>query len=206
MNNTEIAVREIEPADHAWVRSFLGQYFGSTKVVSRGVMHQAENLPGFIAIFRGEPSALLTYCVMKGDLEVVSLHAAIAGRGLGSRLLAAARDRARDLQRRRLWLITTNDNEPAIAFYSRWGMHLAAVHRGAIAESRRLKPEISYFSVGGRPIEDEIEFELLQCSEGFISDDSAGTSDGSIRRRGPPISRGSHQHRVRLPFFNVRPR
>jgi len=98
---------------------------------------------------------------MKGDLEVVSLHAAIAGRGLGSRLLAAARDRARDLQCRRLWLITTNDNEPAIAFYSRWGMHLAAVHRGAIAESRRLKPEISYFGVGGRPIEDEIEFELL---------------------------------------------
>jgi hypothetical protein len=40
-------------------------------------------------------------------------------------------------------------------------MHLAAVHRGAIAESRRLKPEISYFGVGGRPIEDEIEFELL---------------------------------------------
>jgi GNAT superfamily N-acetyltransferase len=123
-------------------------------------MHQAENLPGFIAIFRGEPSALLTYCVLKGDLEVVSLHAAIAGRGLGSRLLAAARDRARDLQCRRLWLITTNDNEPAIAFYSRWGMHLAAVHHGAIAESRRLKPEISYFGVGGRPIEDEIEFEF----------------------------------------------
>ena len=87
MNNTEIAVREIEPADHAWVRSFLGQHFGSTKVVL--------------------------------------------------------------------------DNEPAIAFYSRWGMHLAAVHRGAIAESRRLKPEISYFGVGGRPIEDEIEFGLL---------------------------------------------
>jgi len=40
-------------------------------------------------------------------------------------------------------------------------MHLAAVHRGAIAESRRLKPEISYCGVGGRPIEDEIEFELL---------------------------------------------
>ena len=161
MNNTEIAVREIEPADHDWVRSFLGQHFGSTTVVSRGVMHQADDLPGFIAIFRGEPNALLTYCVMKGDLEVVSLHAAIAGRGLGSRLLAAARDRARDLQCRRLWLITTNDNEPAITFYSRWGMHLAAVHRGAIAESRKLKPEISHFGVGGRPIEDEIEFELL---------------------------------------------
>ena len=161
VNNTDIAVREIEPADHDWVRSFLGQHFGSTKVVSRGVMHQADDLPGFIASYRGVPSALLTYCVMKGELEVVSLHAALAGRGLGSRLLAAARGRARDLRCRRLWLITTNDNEPAITFYSRWGLHLAAVHRGAIAESRKLKPEISHFGVGGRPIEDEIEFELL---------------------------------------------
>jgi ribosomal protein S18 acetylase RimI-like enzyme len=161
MENPEIAVREIEPSDREWVRSFLGALFGSTTVVSRKVVHQAVDLPGFVGIYRGEPSALLTYCVMNGELEVVSLHAAIAGRGLGSRLLASARERARELQCRRIWLITTNDNEPAIGFYTRWGMHLAAVHRGAIAESRKLKPEISHFGVGGRPIEDEIEFELL---------------------------------------------
>jgi len=161
MESSEIAVREIEPSDRDWVRSFLKDHFGSTKVVSRNVVHQADDLPGFIALYRGEPSALLTYCVMNSELEVVSLHAAIAGRGLGSHLLALARQRARDLRCRRLWLITTNDNEPAIAFYTRRGMHLAAVHRGAIAESRKLKPDISLFGVGGRPIEDEIEFELV---------------------------------------------
>ena len=59
MNSTEIAVREIEPADREWVRSFLGRHFGSTKVVSRGIMHQADGLPGFIAMYRGEPGALL---------------------------------------------------------------------------------------------------------------------------------------------------
>ena len=160
MESTEITVRAIEPSDRAWVRSFLKDHFGSTKVVSRNVVHQADDLPGFIAFYRGEPSALLTYCVMNGALEVVTLHAAIPGRGLGSHLLASARQCARDLRCRRLWLITTNDNEPAIAFYTRWGMRLAAVHRGAIAESRKLKPEISFFGVGGRPIEDEIEFEL----------------------------------------------
>ena len=31
----------------------------------------------------------------------------------------------------------------------------------AIAESRKLKPEISFLGLGGRPIEDEVEFELL---------------------------------------------
>ena len=133
MESTEVAVREIQPSDRDW----------------------------FIALYRGEPSALLTYCVKNGELEVVSLHAAIAGRGLGSRLLASARQHACDRQCRRLWLITTNDNEPAIGFYTRRGMHLAAVHRGAITESRRLKPEIPRFGVGGRPITDEIEFELV---------------------------------------------
>ena len=161
MENAPIAIREIEPSDRQWVRSFLEQHFGSTKVVSRNVLHKADDLTGFIGMYRGEPSALLTYSVVNGEFEVVSLHAAIAGRGLGSRLLAAARERARHLLCRRLWLITTNDNEPAIAFYKRWGMHLAAVHRGAIAQSRKLKPEISLVGIGGCPIEDEIEFELL---------------------------------------------
>ena|SRR5712692_4657181 len=121
MENTAITVREIEPSDREWVRSFLRQHFGSTKVVSRNVVHQADDLPGFIASYHSEPSALLTYCVMNNELEVVSLHAAIAGRGLGSRLLATALERARDRRCRRLWLITTNDNEPAIGFYKRWG-------------------------------------------------------------------------------------
>src|SRR4029453_19167800 len=115
MENTQIAVRDIEPADREWVRAFLQQHFGSTRVVSRNVLHQADDLPGFIATYRGEPSALLTYGVVNGELEVVSLHAAVRGRGLGSRLLASAREHARDLRCRRLWLIKNNDNKPPIA-------------------------------------------------------------------------------------------
>jgi hypothetical protein len=34
------------------------------------------------------------------------------------------------------------------------------VHRHAIRESRKLKPEIPLTGVGGKPIEDEIEFEF----------------------------------------------
>ena len=156
-----ITIRDVEPSDREWVRSFLKQHFHSTKVVSRQVLHHADELPGLIAVYQGQASGLLTYSLRNDEFEVVSLHAAIAGQGLGSRLLEAARERARDLGCRRLWLITTNDNEPAIGFYRRRGMHLAAVHRGAIAESRKLKPEISRFGVGGRPIDDEIEFELV---------------------------------------------
>ena len=157
----EITLREIEPSDREWVQTFLLKQFGSTRVVTRGVMHQADQLPGFIAMYKGDSSGLLTYSHKRDELEVVTLHAATRGQGLGSRLLLAAQGRANDLRCRRMWLITTNDNEPAIQFYQRRGMRIAAIHRGAITDSRKLKPEISYFGVGGRPIEDEVEFELL---------------------------------------------
>jgi ribosomal protein S18 acetylase RimI-like enzyme len=158
---SDITVREIEAPDREWVRNFLLKQFGSVRVVTRGVMHQADQLPGFIAMYKGDPSALLTYSNKRDELEVVTLHAATRGLGLGSCLLLAAQSRANDLRCRRMWLITTNDNEPAIQFYQRRGMRIAAIHRGAIAGSRKLKPEISYFGVGGHPIEDEVEFELV---------------------------------------------
>jgi GNAT superfamily N-acetyltransferase len=155
-----IEVRALEPKDHAWVASFLVTQAGSTRVVSRGRLHHADQLPGFLALEDGTPGALLTYRVADRELEVVTLHATPAGRGLGSCLLERARQTAQDLGCRRLWLITTNDNEPAIQFYRRRGMSLVAVHRHAIRESRKLKPEIPLTGVDGTPIEDEIEFEF----------------------------------------------
>lgn len=62
---------------------------------------------------------------------------------------------------RRLWLITTNDNAPAVAFYRAVGWRQCAVHRDAIEEARRLKPEIPRTGHAGKPIRDEIEFERL---------------------------------------------
>jgi ribosomal protein S18 acetylase RimI-like enzyme len=155
-----IEVRALETRDHAWVADFLLAQAGSMRVVSRGRLHHADQLPGFLALEDGTPGALLTYRVADRELEVVTLHAAQPGRGLGSRLLESAREKARELGCRRLWLITTNDNEPAIQFYRRRGMNLVAVHRRAIEESRKLKPEIPLTGVGGKPIEDEIEFEF----------------------------------------------
>ena len=72
--------------------------------------------------------------------------------------MAAARERRCG----RLWLVTTNDNGPAIQFYRNRGMRLAAVHHGAVDAARRdLKPEIPLHGVGGVPIHDEVEFEIV---------------------------------------------
>ncbi|HEX7715028.1 MAG TPA: GNAT family N-acetyltransferase, partial [Bacillota bacterium] len=61
----------------------------------------------------------------------------------------------------RLWLITTNDNLAAIRFYQLRGFVLVALHRDAIAQSRKLKPEIPLRGIDGIPIRDEIELEVV---------------------------------------------
>jgi ribosomal protein S18 acetylase RimI-like enzyme len=81
-------------------------------------------------------------------------------RGVGSALLERVAAEARSRSCRRLWLITTNDNLNALGFYQRRGLRLVALRRDAIAEARKLKPEISAVGAQGIPIRDDIELEL----------------------------------------------
>ena len=69
----------------------------------------------------------------------------------------------------RLWLITTNDNVDALRLQRR-GCRLAALHRGAVDDSRaRLKPEIP--EIGGYqiPLRDELELEQELAPESRAS-------------------------------------
>jgi ribosomal protein S18 acetylase RimI-like enzyme len=161
-----ISVRPLAASDRTWAARFLIEEAGSTAVVSRGILHQADALPGLVALNDGRPCGLLTYRKDGTDMEVVTLHANPLRQGVGTALLAAARAIARGAGCRRLWLITTNDNDPAIAFYRKRGLKLVAIHKDAMTISRRIKPEIPLFGIGGKPMTDEWVFEItLDTSE-----------------------------------------
>lgn len=155
-----INIEPLTEVDRPWVRAFLQEQAGAVCMVSRGKVHQCDALPGFSGSLDGKRVGLVTLRIDGRDGEVVTLHTAVQGQGVGSALLAAAATAARQQGCQRVWLITTNDNEPAIHFYKNRGWQLAAVHKGALAESRKLKPEIPLVGLNGVPIEDEIEFEL----------------------------------------------
>lgn len=161
----EIQVRDLEGSDRVWAKAFLEEQSGAARVVSRGRMHHADRLPGFVAVVSAARVGLLTYHIRDEDLEIVSLHTTLQRHGVGTRLLDAAVSRAKADDCRRVWLVTTNDNDPAIAFYQGRGMTLVAVHRGAIAESRKIKPEIPLTGLNGIPIEDELEYEIRLHSQ-----------------------------------------
>jgi ribosomal protein S18 acetylase RimI-like enzyme len=87
----------------------------------------------------GARAGVLTYRVEGGSLEIVTLNSLAEGRGIGTALLAGARQRARHAGQR-LWLTTGNDNVQAIGFYQRRGMDLVALHRDFADQVRKIKP------------------------------------------------------------------
>jgi ribosomal protein S18 acetylase RimI-like enzyme len=153
-------IRSTLPEDQAWIRDWLTEHFASPRIVSRGVLHQADALPGLAATDAGIPVGLLLHDRRGDACEVVVLIARREGSGVASALLDAARQAAAAAGRRRLWLTTTNDNTAAIGFYQRRGWVRCATRRDAIVEARKLKPELPEFGHGGVPIRDEVEFEL----------------------------------------------
>jgi GNAT superfamily N-acetyltransferase len=137
----------------------LQERWASSRVVSRGRVHEAADLPGWVALIEGAPVGLLTFSVGSDGCEIVTLDSLREGRGIGSALLAWMEAAAREARCHRLWLVTTNDNLAALGFYQRRGFVLAAVYPGALDHSRFLKPEIPAVGRDGIPLRDEVELE-----------------------------------------------
>jgi GNAT superfamily N-acetyltransferase len=164
----EIEIHPVELEHESWAGAFLTERWGATVVVSRGRLHDALSLPGFVASLAGGRVGLATFRVEDDECELVTLDSEIEGRGVGSALIEAVKQEAVRHGCRRLWLITTNDNLHALRFYQRRGFRLVAVHRDAIERSRDLKPAIPLVGADGIPLRDEIELELpLLTPEGL---------------------------------------
>jgi ribosomal protein S18 acetylase RimI-like enzyme len=154
-------IRGLEPRDRNWVAERLDEFWGSTRVVSRGVLHYAHTLPGYCVVTGDdEPQGLVTYNIEGSECEIVTLNSFNEGIGVGSSLIQAVKDAAEAEGCRRVWLITTNDNTQALRYWQKRGFRLVAVHRDAVTEARRLKPEIPLVGLNNIPICDEIELEM----------------------------------------------
>jgi ribosomal protein S18 acetylase RimI-like enzyme len=153
-------IRRLLRADRDWVVELLQREWGSRKVVSRGIVHDAGSLDGFIAGRAEERIGLVTFRIDGAECEIVTLNSLSDGIGVGTALVEGVRQAAVEAGCRRVWLITTNDNTAALRFYQKKGFSLVAVYRGALEQSRRLKPEIPLVGNDGIPLRDEIEMEL----------------------------------------------
>jgi GNAT superfamily N-acetyltransferase len=154
-----IEVRAPEASDRQSVLERVAESWGGRVIARRGSLVSLDDLPVLVAYKDRKLVGAAAYRLEAGEVEVVTLDAFAPGEGAGTALLEAVARLGMQAGCVRLWLITTNDNVDALAFYLRRGMRLAAVHQSAATAARVLKPSIPEVGRYGIPVEDEIELE-----------------------------------------------
>ncbi|MGD8413997.1 MAG: GNAT family N-acetyltransferase [Candidatus Latescibacterota bacterium] len=156
----EYYIRPTEPEDADWIEQFTIQHSNAPFVVAHGELYYPHQLHGFVAEAGDECLGLVTYRLDQIECEVITLDSTLENHGVGTALLESVVAEAQAIGCIRLWLITTNDNLRALAFYQKRGFELVEIHRNAVDRSREIKPQIPLVGDSGIPIRDEIELEL----------------------------------------------
>lgn len=150
-------IRRLTRDDLPRLRNFWVDHWGSEWMIMHGLTVRYDEVEGFVF---GDWAGLLTFQIRTDECEITSLNSLEEGKGIGSRLIDEVIREAKERNCRRIFLITTNDNLNALGFYQRRGFELSALRRGAINESRKLKPSIPLFGENNLPLRDEIELEM----------------------------------------------
>ena len=155
------SLRRLTSEDVPRLRQFWNDHWSGEFIVTRGFIHQPDQVEGFVAEEADYWTGLITYKIAHDECEVISLDGLREGEGIGTMLLRKVVEEARIRNCKRIFLITTNDNLYALGFYQRRDFEIAAVYRGAMNESRKIKPGIPEIGHNHIPLRDEIELEML---------------------------------------------
>ena len=153
-------LRRLSQTDLSRLRQFWIEHWGGEEMITRGNIYRPEQLDGFVVEDGEEWIGLLTFFIKDGECEVTSLDSLREGQGIGSKLIEQVIKEARAHGCDRLFLITTNDNLNALGFYQKRGFELVTIYRGAVNESRKIKPGIPLVGYNNIPLRDEIELEM----------------------------------------------
>jgi GNAT superfamily N-acetyltransferase len=153
-----VTVRDLELAERDWAAGLYQRFWGTPVVVRRGELVDLLTLPALVGELEDERAGLATYALRDDGCELASMITTVRGSGVGRALMEAVRARAVAAGAARLWLVTTNDNTPALRFYQRWGLDLVALRVGAVDDARRtIKPEIPETGRDDIPLRHELE-------------------------------------------------
>ncbi len=150
-------IHRLTQSDLPRLRDFWIERWGDEIVVAHGEIIRYDEVDDFIY---DDWTGLITFMIRGSECEITSLDSLREGKGIGTALIEDVLRKAKEKNCRRVFLTTTNDNLHALGFYQRRRFELAAIRRGAMNESRKLKPSIPLIGMNSIPLRDEIELEI----------------------------------------------
>jgi len=154
-------IRELTSLDQKWVVTFAEEHWGSDLMIVHGTSFYLSKLPGYFAEYETQIAGLITYFIIDGECEIISLNSLVPRMGIGSALINSVQTTAIKQNCQKLCVTTTNDNIEALLFYQKLGFVLAELRREAVIQARTIKPQIPAIGNHNIPIRDEIELEKL---------------------------------------------
>jgi ribosomal protein S18 acetylase RimI-like enzyme len=135
-------VRPLGADDRPWVDQVTAEMWGLPVVSPSGVFERPADLEGLVARRGDERVGFVTWSVDAGAWEVVVLAAVLRRVGVGRALMEAVRARAVAARASRVWLVTTDDNPGAVAFYAAIGMARVRTWTRFVDHVRAVKPAL----------------------------------------------------------------
>lgn len=154
-------IRQIDQASRKRINAFIVQQWYTMKMVVHGESIDMGNADGFYACEGDEIIGLITYRINGKEMEILSLDSLQEGRGIGTELLNTVIAKAKETGMQKIMLITTNDNLSALRFYQKRGFDMSRLYCNALAQARKIKPEIPLIGMDGIPLKHEIELEMI---------------------------------------------
>ena len=135
---TETNIVQATATDWPWINAH-SEVVGGPNVVSQGVRYTLTDYPALLAISGSDNVGFVVYRADGPEWEVLAIVATRQWEGIGSKLISTVETLAAAANAKSIFLVTTNDNLPALQFYQRRGYELDRLVPNGFEAVRRLK-------------------------------------------------------------------
>lgn len=145
----------IDDKNRSAVKAFFVEHWDSSEMVISSGSFAIEELEGFLYVVEGSIVGLISYVNYSDKVEIISLDSLQEGKGIGTKLFERVEAIAGQ-EKKKLELITTNDNLNALKFWQKRGFRIVQVLPDAVDQARKIKPSIPEKGDFDIPIHDEL--------------------------------------------------
>jgi len=141
------------------IRKFVKRFWGEEEQLTFDRKFMVAQLPAYIAKVGKNIIGFASFAEVNSDIIIVALSVLpqYQNAGVGKNLIQKVEAETRRLGKKKLLVLTSNDDLPALAFYQSLGFQIYEVKPNVIAE----KHGMILKGIGGLPIRDELRLQKL---------------------------------------------